>query len=115
MRDDWDIATVVAEFDVTDQDQATEVARLLFAAEEVLTVRVGGTGERSVYRVDVPRGDPSARERGAAPAVHAAQALDIDFQVVRLSISADGLGDPEGSPPPAGAVPWSARRSGEAP
>ncbi|GAA1164677.1 hypothetical protein GCM10009584_01960 [Ornithinimicrobium humiphilum] len=105
----WDIATVVVEFDVVGHEQAAEVAQLLFAVDDVLTVRVGGPGDRSVYRVDVPRGDPGARERGAEPALRAARALDIGLRLVRIGITADGLGDPEGEPPPAEALPWARR------
>lgn len=102
----WDVATVVAEFDVGDQRQAAELADLLFCTDDVLTVRVGGAGERSVYRVDVPRADPEARERGTTPATRAAEALGISVTFVRIGITPDGLGDPEGSPPPLDAVPW---------
>ena len=106
----WDVATVVAEFDVRDHSEAVEVADLLFAADSVLTVRVGAVGERSVYRVDVPRDDPEARARGATPGIRAAETLGIGLTFVRIGITPDGLGDPEGSPPPAGAVPWVAAR-----
>lgn len=109
-RDAWDVATVVAEFEVADHAQSLRVAELLFDDETVLTVRVGGRGDRSVYRVDVPRGHPSARRLGAAPAVRAAESLGIDLSFVRIGITRDGLGDPEGDPPPADAVPWAARR-----
>lgn len=111
VRDGWDVATVVAEFEVADHAQSLRVAELLFDDERVLTVRVGGRGDRSVYRVDVPRGDPSARRLGAEPAVRAAQALGIDLRFVRIGITRDGLGDPEGDPPPAEAVPWAAKNS----
>lgn len=110
VEDAWDVATVVAEFDVCDHGQAAEVADLLFAAEDVLTVRVGGAGERSVYRVDVPREDPDVRALGAAPGIRVAETLGIGLNFVRIGITSDGVGDPEGSPPPADAVPWAAIR-----
>lgn len=105
-----DVATVVVEFDVLDRSQATEVAERLFATEHVLTVRVGGSGERSVYRVDVPREDPRARALAAQPARDVAATLEVEVVFVRIGITPDGLGDPEGEPPPAHAVPWAARR-----
>lgn len=110
LRDGWDVATVVVEFEVLDQGQAAEVAERLFATEDVLTVRVGGSGERSVYRVDVPREDPRARVLAAEPARDVAATLGIAVAFVRIGITPDGLGDPEGEPPPADAVPWAARR-----
>lgn len=110
-QDAWDIATVVAEFDLAERSQAAAVARLLFAVEEVLTVRVGGPGERTVYRVDVPRDDPEARRLGALPARRAARELGIDVHIVRLTVTRDGLGDPEGEPPPEGAADALRRRA----
>lgn len=106
VRDAWDVATVVAEFGVRDHGEAAEVADLLFASDDVLTVRVGAAGERSVYRVDVPREDPEARALGAVPGMRAAETLGIGLTFVRIGISPDGLGDPESSRPPSGAVPW---------
>jgi hypothetical protein len=106
----WDVATVVAEFEVADREQSVELAELLFEADDVFTVRVGGVGERSVYRVDVPRGAAAARDLGAEPARRAAHELGIELSLVRIGISRDGLGDPEGDPPPAGDVPWAGRR-----
>jgi hypothetical protein len=103
------VATVVAEFEVSDREQSVELAELLFGAEDVFTVRVGGVGERSVYRVDVPRGVPEARALGAEPGRQAAQQLGIALSFVRIGISRDGLGDPEGDPPPADGVPWAGR------
>lgn len=108
--EEWDIATVTAEFGVGADEQAARVADLLFASDEVLTVRVGGPGERSVYRVDVPRGHHDARSIAARPANHTAGQLDVDLSFVRIGISSDGLGDPEGSPPSTDAVPWASRR-----
>lgn len=115
VRDGWEVATVVVEFDLEDHEQSLEVAELLFADEHVLTVRVGGRGDRSVYRVDVPHGDLGARRLGAAPAVRAAESLGIGLTFVRIGITRDGLGDPEGEPPPPDAVPWAARRRPDRP
>lgn len=109
LEEGWDVATVVAEFDVAHPRQAIEVADLLFSAADVLTVRVGGVGERSVYRVDVPRGAPRARELGAVPALRAAEELGVELTLVRIGITPDGLGDPEGDPPDPTAVPWARR------
>jgi len=107
--DGWDVATVVAEFEVADREQSVELADLLFEAEDVFTVRVGGVGERSVYRVDVPRGVPEARALGAEPGRQAAQELGIALSFVRIGISRDGLGDPEGESPERDVLPWAAR------
>lgn len=104
--DEWDIAVVVVEFDVADTDHATRVAEALFAHQQVLTVRVGGPGERTVFRVDVPRGDPAARLLGVAPADRTATDLGVELRVVRVNITRDGRGDPYGDPLPEGATPW---------
>lgn len=112
---EWDIATVTAEFGVGADAQANRVAELLFASDEVLTVRVGGPGERSVYRVDVRRGHHDAHSIAAWPANHTAGQLNVGVSFVRIGISSDGLGDPEGVPPSSDAVPWAARRDHDTP
>lgn len=106
VADGWDVATVVVEFDLDDRRQAADLADLLFEDPAVLTVRVGGPGERSVYRVDVARGHPEARVRAAGPARAAASRLELGARFVRIGITRDGLGDPEGEPPAPGATPW---------
>lgn len=107
--DRWDVATVVAEFEVVDREQSVALADLLFGVDDVLTVRVGGAGERTVYRVDVPRGADDARALGARPGRDAARRLGVGLRFVRIGISGDGLGDPEGDPPGAADVPWARR------
>lgn len=103
---DWEIATVSVEFEIARSDQAVELAEAIFAFPEVLTVRVGGPGERSVYRVDVHRGRTDVRQLAAAPALAAATSGDADVRVVRIAVTSDGLGDPEGEPPESMALPW---------
>ncbi|MBD3917049.1 hypothetical protein [Nocardioides hwasunensis] len=107
------MATVTAEFEVDRREQAVEIAEELFGHREVLTVRVGGPGERSVYRVDVPREDDAARGLASRPAERAADRLGVTVRFVRIGITADGLGDPEGEPPVAvDLLPWAGRRTG---
>jgi hypothetical protein len=94
------VATVTVEFDVTDAAQATRVAEHLFDDPEVLTVRVGGVGERSVYRVDVV-GDRTAAEADAVgAATRAAARLGLSVRPIRVAVTRDGLGDPERTAPP---------------
>lgn len=107
---EWDVATVTVEFEVARREQAVEIADQLFGHRDVLTVRVGGPGERSVYRVDVPREDDGARGLAARPAEHAADRLGVTVRFVRIGITTDGLGDPEGEPVVADALPWAGRR-----
>lgn len=102
----WEIATVSVEFEIARSDQAVALAEAIFAFPEVLTVRVGGPGERSVYRVDVRCGRTDVRQVAAAPALTAAAGLAADVRVVRIAVTSDGLGDPEGEPPAVDVLPW---------
>ena len=104
------MATVTAEFEVAGTSQSVEIAEHLFGHRDVLTVRVGGAGERSVYRVDVPRGYDGARRLAARPAEHAADRLGVTVRFVRIGITTDGLGDPEGEPVATASLPWAGRR-----
>ena len=104
------MATVTAEFEVAGTSQSVEIAEHLFGHRDVLTVRVGGPGERSVYRVDVPRGYDGARRLAARPAEHAADRLGVTVRFVRIGITTDGLGDPEGEPVASDSLPWARSR-----
>ncbi len=62
------VATVTVVFDpATDATTPHEIATALIADERVSTVRVGDFGAPSVYRVDVPAGDPERHDARRCP------------------------------------------------
>lgn len=101
------MATVTVEFEVADSRQSARLAERLFEDPDVLTVRVGGPGERSVYRVDVAQDPVVAEAVAVGVATRVAAEMEIPIRPVRVTVTRDGLGDPErGESPDRQDLPW---------
>lgn len=98
------VATVTAVFGVADNTAAGEVADELLEHDEVVTVRIGRGGERSVYRVDVPAGDDAWQAAALRPGEAVAAANGIDLEVIAVT-TGDDYDAAQSETPPGGQLP----------
>ncbi len=93
------VATVTVVFAPPGEDgpKPDELAAALIADERVSTVRIGGFGAASVYRVDVPAEQPEHHEaRALSPVERVADDLGATFSVTSI---VEGARNPDGFDP----------------
>lgn len=93
------VATVTVVLEPVAANAATpqQIASALIADERVSTVRVGGYGAPTVYRVDVPAEGPEHHEqRALSPVERVADELGLRFAVASI---VEGARNPDAADP----------------